>query len=240
MDALPPDSTFSNGLLETMRCHRGRLPLWPLHRARLERCAGVAPGDLAPIEQALASACRELPAARVRLRLGGARGRWAWDISLAALEEQPPLAIRLHPCTTRLPSGETANPGCKFLDRTRYNRAKAELPGSFPQWDGLLRDSAGRVIESLHCNLLLWRDGRWETPDLSRCGVRGVMRRWLGDRVGLVEADISLEVFLTAEEAALCNSVRGVVPVQELAGYRGWECGAHTRRLQQLIADELW
>jgi len=237
--SLPADDAYSDGFLETMRCQSGRVPLWPLHRARLLRSGRVAEAEIAGIEAFLpgiAAACPE-DSAKVRLRWGFIGGRPQWDLSLLPLEPAPELqrGVRLFLCRTRLPALETANPGCKLLRRTGYNRASAELPAGEP-CEGLLLDSEGRVIESLRCNLLARIGGAWVTPDLRRCGVRGVMRDWLGSRIPLREMDMDLDALCAAEEVALCNSLRGVMPVRELIGRRTWPIGPETRRLQQLTA----
>lgn len=241
--SLPPDEAFGDGLLETMRCHNGGVPLWQLHRARLLRSGRLGDRELDAIESDVRSVAATRPEgdAKLRLRWGFLDGRAQWDLTLAPLEPTPELTagVRLFPCTERLPLSESANPGCKLLQRARYNRARDELP-ALACCDGLLRDSAGRAIESLRCNLLLRLGDRWLTPDLSRCGVRGVMRDWLGARIALAEVDVQWETLLAADEVALCNSVRGVLPVVELIGQRRWPVGPQTRRLQQLIAEELW
>lgn len=243
VSSLPPDHAYSDGLLETMRCQRGEVPLWPLHRQRLQRGGHINARQLIEMDTVVAQAAAACPleSAKMRLRRGLVDGLPQWDLGVVPLEPTPALeqGARLFPCRTRLPITETANPGCKSLQRTRYNRANSELPAG-PTVDGLLRDSEGRVIESLRCNLLAWRDGRWLTPDLRRCGVRGVMRDWLGRRVALTETDMDLEDLCAAEEVALCNSVRGVMPVTELIGICRWPRGPEVRRLQQLIAEELW
>ncbi|WP_193164362.1 aminotransferase class IV [Microbulbifer hainanensis] len=242
-DSLPADSAFAGGLLETMRGHHGQLPLWSLHRERLQRSGQLNRQTLDSIEVTVRSLVASSPwrDAKLRLRVGERDGRQHWDFTLSPLDPTPELlgGARLFPCSTRLSVGETANPGCKLLQRTGYNRAKEELPTA-EGFDGLLRDTQGRVIESLRCNLLLWIGGHWWTPDLRRCGVRGVMRDWLSAKVHLHEADIDLATLCTADEVALCNSVRGVMPVRELFGHRHWAPGPETRRLQQLIAEELW
>ncbi|AMX02498.1 aminotransferase class IV [Microbulbifer thermotolerans] len=245
--ALPPDDDYTDGLLETMRCQSGSLPLWPLHRARLLRGESLRQSEIAEIDALitqLAAAC-PVPVARARLRWGIIDGRRQWDLSLFPLEQTPGLSrgVRLYVCDTRLPTIESANPGCKTLARARYNRAKAELPSDEP-CDGLLLDCEGRVIESLRCNLLIRSGSAWVTPNLHRCGVRGVMREWLGSRIVLREADMDLEYLCAAQEVALCNSLRGVMPVREIIGLHRWSLGSETGlevpRLQQLIAEELW
>ncbi|MFC6631743.1 aminotransferase class IV [Microbulbifer taiwanensis] len=243
VNALPEDCVYRDGLLETMRCQRGCLPLWALHRQRLQRSGRVNAVDLDRIEAFLLAVAANCPedAAKMRLRCGAVEGRWQWDLSLLSLESTPELeqGVMLFPCSTRLRTLNTANPGCKSLLRTGYNRAKDELP-VIGLCDGLMRDTAGRVIESLRCNLLVWLGDGWVTPNLGRCGVRGVMRDWLADRVPLQEVDMDLESLCAGMEVALCNSVRGVMPVRELIGHCRWSIGPETRRLQQLITERLW
>jgi 4-amino-4-deoxychorismate lyase len=99
-----------------------------------------------------------------------------------------------------------------------------------------MRDSSGRLVEGVYSNLFLVRDGVLSTPDLSRCGVAGVMRGALLEqarelaietRVGdLWPADLA-----AADEVFVCNSVYGVWPVLGQAAL-SWPAGPVTRKLQ--------
>lgn len=242
--SLPVDTAFTEGLLETMRCVHGSIPLWPLHRARLQRSGLVSPDLIASVERAFSQTLAKYPQAslKVRLRIGSIQGKFHWDFAVTELGAAPALQdqARLYLCSTRLPEGDSANLGCKSLLRSRYNRAKAELPADAGPCEGLLLDTRGNVIETLHCNLLLFIDGVWRTPDLSRSGVRGVMRDWLSGQIGLQEQALSLDDLERAQEVALCNSVRGVIPVVELIGHYRWPTGSETRHLQQLVTEALW
>ncbi|WP_444931297.1 aminotransferase class IV [Microbulbifer sp. SSSA002] len=242
-DQLPGDADYAGGILETMRCHNKSLPLWSLHRARLERSGVLDKAGLGDIERLtleLAADC-PWPEAIARLRTGLVDGQRCWDLTLRPLDltAEAQVGAKLFPCSTRLPIDSNSNQGCKTLLRNRYNAAKAELPeGQF--LDGLMLDSAGRVIESLRCNILA-RFGRdWVTPALHRCGVHGVMRHWLLPHLHWQERDINLSELCGADELVLCNSVRGVLPVIEIIGYKNWAVGSETRRLQKLILDKLW
>ncbi|SDK15796.1 aminodeoxychorismate lyase apoprotein [Microbulbifer yueqingensis] len=239
---LPPDASLGAGQLETMRLQGGRVPLWRLHRARLLRSGAVTPGDLEPVESTLGQFGHFPGPARVRLRFSEPGPRRSWDMAVESLDPGEGLesGVCLSLCHTRLEPSEIANPGCKLLQRPRYNRALAELPATGITCDGLLLDTAGRAIETLRCNLLVRTGAGWLTPDLSRCGVRGVMRDWLRERVPVREVDISVEMLEHAAELALCNSVRGVLPVAELDGRSLGTPGPETRKLQQLVTEELW
>jgi len=82
-------------------------------------------------------------------------------------------------------------------------------------------DADGNVIEGTMSNLLAIHGGTLLTPDLSRCGVAGVLRQWLMDRAQLncIEVqikDIGLEELLAADDAILCNSIIGAWPIKRL------------------------
>ncbi|GAB2898620.1 hypothetical protein GCM10027180_30710 [Microbulbifer echini] len=106
--------------------------------------------------------------------------------------------------------------------------------------DGLMLDSEGRVIESLRCNLLARFGDAWVTPSLQRCGVRGVMLDWLHGRIQWQERDMDIRALCGADELALCNSVRGIMPVIEIIGHKSWPIGAGVQGLQHLIVESLW
>ncbi|WP_066964596.1 aminotransferase class IV [Microbulbifer sp. Q7] len=149
--------------------------------------------------------------------------------------------------------------GCKLLRRDTYRRGEAEL-GQYAAWlrpdlfcEGLMLDARGRVVEGLHSNLLLCRSGSWRTPSLRRCGVQGVMLSWLASHAEIREDELSLADIEHADELAVCNAVRGVVPVaQILLGGAGSDRpatapdvhtlprGKSTAALQALVASALW
>ena len=64
-------------------------------------------------------------------------------------------------------------------------------------------------------NLFWVRDGQVHTPDLSRCGVNGVMRKAVIKRLerdgkAVRIGDCSRDDLLTADELFVCNSVQGI------------------------------
>jgi 4-amino-4-deoxychorismate lyase len=72
-------------------------------------------------------------------------------------------------------------------------------------------------------------NGRLFTPDLSLCGVRGVMRRVVMEQAALdgrdcVESPTDLEQLLGADEIFMTNSQFGIWPVRQLGeqSYRSW------------------
>ncbi|QIL89132.1 aminotransferase class IV [Microbulbifer harenosus] len=271
--SLPDDDEFSSGLLETMRADKGTIPLLPLHLSRFGRCASVDPSLLSLVKTAaenVAGSTEEWPfGARMRFRYGVWRGAIYWDVSAVPLERVSPWdrGVNLIRCETlhqpevshspftsagvvetRSSDTPAAVTGCKLLQRSLYDRAAKELPGSLPGRalaEGLLFDCHGHVVETLRCNLLLYRRGRWVTPDLSDCGVRGVMLEWLAGHAEIGEDRLRMEDLQQADELAVCNSVRGVVPVVGLLNspsqrLQPFAFGPATRALQQSIAEKLW
>ena len=104
-----------------------------------------------------------------------------------------------------------------------------------------MQDSDGDVIEGTMSNLFVVLNGILLTPDLSRCGVEGVMRSvvfehaaamGLPQRVGRVRVDDVRR----AEELFLTNSLIGIWPVKRFE-HGEYRIGAVTRALQQAIRD---
>jgi 4-amino-4-deoxychorismate lyase len=67
------------------------------------------------------------------------------------------------------------------------------------------------------------------TPALDRCGVAGVMRRWVLEQAGNLrlrvwQGRLPVEAFRDAEEVFMTNAVAGVVPVGLI------QAGPHTLR----------
>jgi len=102
-------------------------------------------------------------------------------------------------------------------------------------------DTGGRVIEGTMTNVFASpRENVLLTPDLSRAGVAGVMRRHILEQAAKAGVQVqvtgsSLDEFMQAGEIFLCNSLIGVWPVRELAG-RGYALGSMTLRAQRWAA----
>jgi 4-amino-4-deoxychorismate lyase len=133
--------------------------------------------------------------------------------------------------------------GIKHLNRLEQVLARSE-------WDdpeiaeGLMLDTEGRVVEGTMSNLFLVRDRTLLTPDLSCCGVAGIMRglvldlaRELGIRVvecALVPADLEV-----VDALFVTNSLIGLCPVQELDG-RSYAVDAIPETLRRAVDDHAW
>jgi len=87
--------------------------------------------------------------------------------------------------------------------------------------DVLCLDIHQHLIETSSANLFWYKDGKWFTPELSRCGVNGVFRQFL---LGLfseygidsVIGEFGIHELVSADSVFVCNAVRGMMPVGEL------------------------
>ncbi|RYZ79854.1 MAG: aminodeoxychorismate lyase, partial [Moraxellaceae bacterium] len=104
--------------------------------------------------------------------------------------------------------------GMKHLNRLEYVMASqaGELAAA-TQW--LLLDDTNAVIEALTHNLFWYSRGELCTPDLTYCGVAGVMRQWIIEQAKTLGFSVRIKQFLlpdvlAAEEIFMCNSLRGI------------------------------
>ncbi len=81
-----------------------------------------------------------------------------------------------------------------------------------------MRDPDDNIVCGTMSNLFTRRGSSLMTPKLDRCGIAGVMRRWVLQQAGTMKLRAS-EVRLrwgdlaTADEAFMTNAVAGIVPL---------------------------
>ena len=248
---------YGDGLFETIAVRGGSAKLLPRHLARLSEGAQrlSIDLDLPALEAELSAFFAELgegvaklmvtrgdglrgyappqPSSSRRILLGNPLPNYP-----ASNAEQ---GVRLFPCATRL-AEQPLLAGLKHLNRLEQVLARGEWQdAAFAE--GLMRDVSGRAIEGVFSNLFLVKDGVLLTPELSRCGVAGVMRAEVlaqaeHQGIALQVRDIAFDELLQADEVFLCNSLYGIWPVRELAA-SVWPAGPLTRKLQALIRSLL-
>jgi 4-amino-4-deoxychorismate lyase len=241
---------YGDGLFETMAAMEGRIRWLDFHLQRLGagcRQLGIEPVDIDAIRAEILERCP--PQGRCVLKLivtrgPGARGyrppiraNPARILGIAPSPKTPrshyTRGIRMGLCKLRL----GRNPdlaGLKHLCRLEQVLAQRELIGHDVE-EGLLLDTEGLVISGTSCNVFAVFDGRLTTPTLTRCGVKGVMRRVVLESAGrlaihAVEQDISAQRLQDAEEVFVTNAVSGIRPVQAIGG-RPYPVGAITLKL---------
>ena len=110
--------------------------------------------------------------------------------------------------------------GIKHLNRLEQVLARTEW-NSTEIHEGLMLDINNNVIEGTMSNVFSVRKGELYTPELSLCGVKGIMREQVikvAKKTGMVlhETQLGLDDLRQSEELFLCNSVFGIWPVHQL------------------------
>lgn len=224
---------YGDGVFETMRVRRGSVRLLDYHLDRLyEGCRRlkIGPPDARTLmrELEMRAALRVQGVLKLIVTRGiGARGyrpsgdeRCTRVISLhplphaAATPAQPPVRVRI--CSTAVGSNPLLA-GLKTLNRLESVMARAEWRDTHI-WEGLMLDLDGNVVGGTMSNLFLARGSVLMTPLLDRCGIAGVMRRWVLEQarmLGLrpVEARLRWKELRAAEEVFMTNAVAGIVSV---------------------------
>lgn len=249
---------YGDGHFTTMAVKEGRVQQWPAHLARLQqgclRLAMVEP-DWTVLTQELAQlvAGEAYSVAKVILTRGeGGRGYDGSEchqttriLSLtpfpthyAQWQQQ---GVNLRVCHQRIGDAPMLA-GLKTLNRLEQVLLKHELV-SRGVVEGVVLSSRGVLVEGVSANLF-WRRGMTVfTPDLSRCGVDGIMRRQvmtmlkqMSIELRVVEAP--LESLWQAEEVWLTNTLMGVVPVNGIDD-KHYSAPLLSRRLQERLVIEV-
>ena len=222
---------YGDGLFESILIAEGQMPLLPLHLARLQLgCARLklpAP-DLSVLNLEAHSMAKRFPNAVLKVMLGAggeARGYARTDAPLkrallvypAPIEEptlwQQGLAICL--CETTL-AEQPLLAGLKHLNRLEQVMARAEWADPAIA-DGIMQNAAGLVICATSANVFARINGRWHTPEITSCGVAGVMRAHILNGNSHIQiGPLSVMDVKNAEALALTNAVRGARPVGAL------------------------
>ncbi len=223
---------LGDGLFETLRAHSGRPAFLGEHLARLRHgCEAMRlpfPEDLpsrvaATLEANRAGDC----AVRVTLTRGpggrGASPRGAGPptvlVALSPIPYEEALYARgLGAIVSRVPRGpaavKTTSYAASVLARIEADEAGAD--------EALFQDEAGRLLEATQATLFAVRDGALLTPPLGPIlpGVTRAKLLALAPHAGLrpVEAPLTRDDLLAADEAMLCASVLEVAPLASLDG----------------------
>lgn len=227
---------YGDGLFETLVVRQGRLRFEDLHRARLtlgcERLAIRADLDrLWQSARTVASTHREATlklqvtrgdaTARGYTPSGTEQARSILSVYAAASPQELPKLVRAATLPNRL--GENPDlAGIKHCNRLEQVLARQALQGS-GAFEGLMASSSGLLISGTMSNLFLELDGELVTPDVSRCGIAGVMRSVVirqARRRGmpLRIAAVPMSALDVCTGLALTNARLGVLLVHELDG----------------------
>lgn len=226
---------YGDGVFETIRFHRGRAPLWPLHMERLRRgCRALElpVPDLAQLEDECHHVATEEHDCAVRVTWTRGRGGRAYlppevveptrivmrRALPVDLDEQRRHGIDLVTVPIDLPVfGPLV--GLKHLNRLPQVLLGAACRRADAQ-EVLVVDAEGCWVEALTGNLVVEREGHLLEPGPHPAAVEGVGLAWLrgvaGDR--LQRHDFHADDLRPDDAIWVLNSVTGIRPVARLDG----------------------
>lgn len=254
IDARDRGLQYGDGVFETIAILDGDARRLVLHLERLGRgCArlGIACPEADLLAEEIHALAGDEPRAVVKLIV--TRGMGARGLHIDA-EAQPTRILSLHPwpsypaewshagvavrvCSTTL-AEQPALAGIKHLNRLEHIVARREWSDPAIA-EGLMRDRHGALVCGTMTNMFIVREGRVLTPPVDRCGVAGTVRATVLERahalgIPAVQAVVSMEELLRADEVFLTNALVGLWPVNRIED-RNVVPGPVTRRLLAAI-----
>lgn len=239
---------LGDGVFETLRAHGSHATELPEHIERLRGSAeGLGIGLPVDLDVILARALTDLldaeglggPTGDASIRITVTRGAFRGRGLLPGDEEVPPtivvqawpvppppqghLEYGLHLITSAV-RRDPENPlaALKTTSRADYVYARLEARRAGAD-DGLFLTVDGFLSEATSANLFLLREGRLRTPALGCAILPGTTRSWIlrwGAALGLdpEEGWLSSRDLAEADEAFVCSSVAGILPVTRFDG----------------------
>ncbi|MBL9043167.1 MAG: aminodeoxychorismate lyase [Myxococcales bacterium] len=249
---------FGDGLFETMLCVSGTPVDFAEHWVRLAEGCRRLGIDCPAIQRDVTAAVARQGAPKAVAKLIVTRGstergyrcvpsvRPNWILTITDAPEHPlahgneGVAVKL--CRTRVSLDDPQLAGLKHLNRLPQVLARREWDTEYH--DGLLADHGGRIVEGCTSNLFLVAQGTLRTPDLTACGVRGIVRQKVLDHsialgIPCEVTTLGLREIERAEEVFLTNSVYGIVPVSAIEDMR-YRLGPMTMRLMKDLCRDVY
>lgn len=243
---------YGDGLFETIRVRYARPEHLGRHLQRLSAgCERLKfpPVDWALVRQELEELAGRQEDAVLKYILGrgeGGRGYQAGSelkvTRIACIHRLPHWpsnpdqnGVRTRICTTPL-AIQPLLAGLKHLNRLEQVMARSE-------WDdqdvaeGFMLDPDRQLIEGTMSNVFIVAGGELLTPELSQCGVAGVMRSVILDLANTLGfkariQPLTLDDLKAGQEVFICNSLAGIWPVVHVAGIGEFGIGRITRQMQ--------
>ena len=251
---------YGDGAFETILVRDHQPLLWQQHLERLQSaCTALQiPADLSPLRaeaESLIAANGPLGILKIIISRGvGGRGYSAPDapsptriLQFHSYPQNYPQLAREGISAFKCKHPLSSNPvlaGLKHLNRLDQVMASLQLPEQFHE--GLMCNASGDLIEGIKSNIFIVLDGVLITPELSLCGVAGIMRaailamRHEHPNLSVTERKLGLEDLESASEVFACNSVMGIWPITQIQWNQAvlrYSIGPITQRLQALILE---
>jgi 4-amino-4-deoxychorismate lyase len=249
---------YGDGLFETMVAINDEIKLWDAHWERLtdgcKRLSIDAP-DKQVVENDISLLMKKTNSSSLFIvkliitRGVGERGyRYSSSQNVTRIlsshtwpdypEEYVNNGIAVRYCETIL----SENPklaGIKHLNRLEQVLARNEWDTDEYQ-EGLMLTAKGNVIDGTMSNIFAIKDNMLFTPELSVCGVSGVMRKTVISQAKEIGFSVYEKTFTKSEledadELFITNSIIGIWPIRIIAKTRFTRVGDVTRQLQQAV-----
>lgn len=226
---------YGDGLFETIAVYKAQPLCLEKHLQRLMTgCArlNINFDDLGLLKSEIAGLCENMDRAVLKITITSNSGGRGYQ--RPATSVQPTRILAIHPwsdvdarqpinsrlCATRL-GHQPALAGIKHLNRLEQVLARSEWQDTNIR-EGLMLDIDGNVIEGTMSNLFaIYPDKKLRTPDLTDCGIAGIIRQYILDHgadIGYSSevCTLSLEDIASADEIFFCNSIAGILSVNQL------------------------
>lgn len=245
---------YGDGCFTTMLTRNGTIQYWSYHRDRMNACLDllqIPHPDWQQVEQWLDRVVRSDHRAGIKLHISrgeGGRGYSPTQVDSPNVtisdfiypphyEQWLEQGLSLGICTTRLGHNPLLA-GHKHNNRLEQVLLKAEMDGAHLP-DGIALDIDDHVIETTMANVFWFRGNQLCTPDLSKSGVSGVIRRvileWAkANGIAIEVGNFALTDLLDADEVFITNSILGVAPVNQI-GEKTFAIGTITKRIQEMV-----
>jgi len=248
---------YGDGLFETIAVINGQPQLWEAHIARLTlgcEALKLPLPDSALLLNEAQQLCGDGSPAVLKIiitRGSGGRGyRFPEPVDarrILSIHPWPDFprshyqqGITMTLCNTRLGSNPVLA-GIKHLNRLEQVLARNEWQDDDIH-EGVMLDVDGSVIEGTMSNLFIVEGSTLITPDLSQCGINGVMRQTvlaLAAQLGITTRieTISLARLKAASDCFVTNSIIGLWPVRTLDDIT-YQQGKITQDLMQALSEQ--
>jgi len=115
--------------------------------------------------------------------------------------------------------------GLKHLNRLEQVLARSEWQDDENVAEGLMVDEQGNIIEGTMSNVFYVSDNVLFTPDLSQCGIEGIIRNLILEYASMnnlkyTVKKVSVDELKNADEIFVTNSIIGLWPVN---AFNEWE-----------------
>lgn len=229
--------SYGDGIFETLLAVNGQLQCWDLHCERLVASLqrlSISAIDTDQLKQWILENLSGHGQQVIKIIISRGTGQRGYS-SVGIHQPNQIIFITDYDSTTRAGSArigfcqirlatQPALAGIKHLNRLEQVLARQEVDQRGLD-EGLLCGQHDNVIEAVQHNVFAVKNEVLYTPDLSVCGVNGIMRQRVMALAGQCGLPVQIqtldrEFIEQADELFLTNSLSGIWPICELEGNR--------------------